>query len=85
MAHSHCGACQHFDGNAQSLELQIPGLRSFGSGFAAVRTADGLCGLHQRYLSAQAQCTGFVRSAREAQSAVPVLSFWQRLRQRLRA
>jgi hypothetical protein len=40
------------------LESAIPGLRSFGSGFAAVRSNDGLCARHDRYLSASACCAG---------------------------
>jgi len=51
-----CATCAHFRCDPQQLENAIPGLRSFGSGFAAVRADDGLCVLRDRYLSATAHC-----------------------------
>jgi len=50
----------HFRADPQELENAIPGLRSFGSAFAAVRADDGLCALHDRYLSATAHCAQHV-------------------------
>jgi len=51
-----CATCVHFCSEPLDLENAIAGLRSFGSGFASVRADDGLCVLHDRYLSAAAHC-----------------------------
>jgi len=53
-----CATCVSFRADPFELESAIPGLRSFGSGFAAVRSNDGLCARHDRYLSASACCAG---------------------------
>jgi hypothetical protein len=54
-----CATCAHFRSDPKELESAIPGLRSFGSGFASVRSDDGLCLRHKRYLSANAHCPQF--------------------------
>ena len=54
-----CATCAHFRSDPLDLENAIAGLRSFGSGFAAVRADDGLCLLHDRYLSATAHCARY--------------------------
>jgi hypothetical protein len=41
------------------LEAQLPGLRTLSSAFAAVRAGDGLCALHDRYLSGAYSCRDF--------------------------
>jgi len=51
-----CATCVSFRSDPLELESAIAGLRSFGSGFAAVRSNDGLCARHDRYLSASACC-----------------------------
>jgi len=51
-----CATCVSFRSDPFELESAIAGLRSFGSGFAAVRSNDGLCARHDRYLSASACC-----------------------------
>jgi hypothetical protein len=51
-----CATCVSFRSDPFELESAIAGLRSFGSGFAAVRANDGLCARHDRYLSALACC-----------------------------
>jgi len=51
-----CATCVSFRSDPFELESAIAGLRSFGSGFAAVRSDDGLCARHDRYLSASACC-----------------------------
>lgn len=56
---ARCAACAFFCGDSRELESRIPGLRSFGSGFAAVRDADGLCTTHDRYVRATAYCQSF--------------------------
>ncbi len=54
-----CADCGHFFNAPQSLEAQIPGLKVMGSGYSAVRAEDGLCALHERYLSADHRCARF--------------------------
>jgi hypothetical protein len=53
-----CATCVSFRSDPFELESAIAGLRSFGSGFAAVCSNDGLCVRHDRYLSASACCAG---------------------------
>ncbi len=54
-----CGRCRHFHSAPDRLEEQIPGLVVMGSGYSAVRAGDGLCAVHERYLSAAHYCAGF--------------------------
>jgi hypothetical protein len=54
-----CGGCVSFDNDPQRLEAQMPGLRSLGSATSSVRTDDGLCARHGRYLGARASCGDF--------------------------
>jgi hypothetical protein len=61
-ARQACGSCLHFRAAPADLEAQLPGLRSLSSAFAAVRAGDGLCALHDRYLSAAYSCADFVRA-----------------------
>ncbi|MET0225592.1 MAG: hypothetical protein ABW187_04035 [Dokdonella sp.] len=56
-----CAACVHFDGAAQTLETEIPGLAVMSSGYASVRADDGLCALHHRYLSGRSGCDAFAQ------------------------
>ena len=56
-----CAACAFFCADPRELEARIPGLRSFGSGFASVRAGDGLCEKNGRYLPASAHCLSFER------------------------
>jgi hypothetical protein len=63
MTLERCGACGHFRNDPAFLEAMIPGLASLSSADASVRADDGLCRLHDRYLSADAACAGFVISS----------------------
>ena len=54
-----CNRCVHFEGAPQALEREIPGLRTLGSGFAAVVGDDGICAHHQRLVAARACCAQF--------------------------
>jgi hypothetical protein len=54
-----CGACRHFENDSAKLEATFPGFASMGSGFSSVRDGDGLCGLHDLYLSNRAGCDRF--------------------------
>jgi hypothetical protein len=51
-----CGTCRYFDNQPETFERTFPGLVSFGSGHASVRDDDGLCRLHDRYLSIRSSC-----------------------------
>jgi hypothetical protein len=54
-----CAGCAHFKDQPQALEAALPGLASLSSGYAAVRDADGLCAVHDRYVSARSHCPRF--------------------------
>jgi hypothetical protein len=58
-----CGRCQYFATEAHEIEAEIPGLVVMGSGYSAVRAGDGLCRLHQRYLSESHVCDRFQPAA----------------------
>jgi len=49
----------HFNGAPLAIERAIPGLRTMSSGFAAARGDDGVCGRHERLVSARAWCASF--------------------------
>jgi hypothetical protein len=51
-----CANCRHFRDTAAEIEAALPGLRTLSSAHAAVRADDGLCRLHDRYLSARSRC-----------------------------
>jgi hypothetical protein len=40
-----------------ALEAALPGLRTLSSAHAAVRSEDGLCGVHDRYVAADYGCS----------------------------
>ena len=65
-----CDRCAHFDGDNASIEAQVPGLTVMGSGHASVRSSDGVCHKHQRYLSFDRSCADFVPAS--AARAEPV-------------
>jgi len=54
-----CATCTFFDNAPQTLEREIPGLRSLSSGFASVRDRDGLCRMNERYVPARASCVAY--------------------------
>jgi hypothetical protein len=51
-----CADCRHFNGRALDIEAALPGLSSLSSAFAAVRSNDGLCAVHDRYVAATSVC-----------------------------
>ena len=59
LAAGPCGHCAFFNNDPHYLEAQIPGLRSLSSATGSVRSDDGLCARHGRYLSARAGCGSF--------------------------
>jgi hypothetical protein len=54
-----CAACRHFNDRAPDIEAQLPGLSSLSSAYAAVRSADGLCRTHDRYVAANSLCAAY--------------------------
>ena len=54
-----CLACRHFNNAPIELEAALPGLSSLSSAYAAVRSDDGLCALHRRYVAASSVCAAF--------------------------
>jgi hypothetical protein len=51
-----CLNCRNFRNNPQYLEKVFKGLNILSSGHASVRKDDGVCLLHDIYLSADALC-----------------------------
>jgi len=51
-----CSGCRHFSGSATELEALLPGLRALSSAYGAVRSQDGLCSVHARYVAAYSHC-----------------------------
>jgi hypothetical protein len=56
-----CRSCRHFTHEAAAIEAALPGLSSLSSAYAAVRSDDGLCGVHDRYLAASSLCASYAR------------------------
>jgi len=57
MAASNCARCRYFDNSPSALEAALPGLKILSSAYAAVRSSDGLCALHARYVAATSVCS----------------------------
>jgi hypothetical protein len=55
-----CRACNHFRNDAKYLETVFKGLTSLSSGYGSVRSDDGVCLRHDRYLSALSSCADFL-------------------------
>ncbi len=51
-----CSTCTRFNNDPAYVERAIPGLTSMGSAWASVRGNDGICSVHDRYLSPTAGC-----------------------------
>jgi hypothetical protein len=56
---ARCATCCHFVDDAREIERQLAGLITLSSAYAAVRAADGLCSVHDRYLAAASGCTAW--------------------------
>ena len=54
-----CGHCDSFRGDAKDLELLLPGLAALSSGHASVRSDDGICVRHDRFVAAKSSCADF--------------------------
>jgi hypothetical protein len=56
---SSCLGCKHFNHAPADVEAALPGLSSLSSAYAAVRSDDGLCAVHDRYVAASSVCADF--------------------------
>ena len=63
-----CMDCRHFNGQPFDLEAALPGLSSLSSAYAAVRSDDGICALHDRYVAASSACASYSASTCTRQS-----------------
>jgi len=57
-----CSQCGHFQNAPLDVEAALPGLSALSSAYAAVRSSDGICAVHARYVAASAHCPAFVLS-----------------------
>jgi hypothetical protein len=51
-----CADCRHFNARPLDIEAALPGLSSLSSAYAAVRSDDGICAVHDRYIAASSVC-----------------------------
>jgi hypothetical protein len=56
-----CVSCRHFNGRPLDIEAALPGLSSLSSAYAAVRSDDGLCGAHDRYVTSSSTCAAYAQ------------------------
>ena len=56
-----CADCRYFNGRPCDIEAALPGLSSLSSAYAAVRSDDGICVLHDRYVAASSLCAAYAR------------------------
>jgi hypothetical protein len=56
---SSCLKCRHFNHAPAAVEAALPGLSSLSSAYAAVRSDDGICAVHDRYVAASSVCADF--------------------------
>jgi hypothetical protein len=54
-----CARCRWFSPAARDIETQLPGLRSLSSAYASVRSEDGVCSQHDRYVAALSFCAAY--------------------------
>jgi hypothetical protein len=60
-----CADCRHFNARPLDIEAALPGLSTLSSAYAAVRSNDGICAVHDRYIAASSVCARYtdIRSA----------------------
>ena len=61
-AQARCAACAHFRNDPAFLEAALAGLASLSSGHGSVRSDDGICLRHERYLAATSWCSDFTQA-----------------------
>jgi hypothetical protein len=54
-----CARCAHFECDADVVEASLRGVGSLSSVYASVRSDDGVCRLHDRYLQSRSSCSQF--------------------------
>lgn len=59
VGHASCRACMNFENSPGAVEAALPGLTSFSSAYAAVRSDDGVCAALDRYVAASSLCGEF--------------------------
>jgi hypothetical protein len=64
-----CFDCIHFHNSPAYLERIYPGIKTMSSGFASVRKDDGICTLHDLYLSADAHCEQYTYQSTECSNS----------------
>jgi len=57
-----CRQCRYFQNAPLEVEAALPGLSALSSAYAAVRSSDGICAVHARYVAASAHCPDFAIS-----------------------
>jgi hypothetical protein len=67
-----CAGCRHFNGQPRDIEAALPGLSSLSSAYAAVRSDDGICVLHDRYVAASSLCAGYARQLTDRDVPAPL-------------
>jgi hypothetical protein len=65
-----CAGCRHFNGRPVDIESALPGLASLSSAYAAVRSEDGICAAHDRYVAATSLCDRYVAASVGALTAL---------------
>ena len=58
-----CADCRHFNARPLDIEAALPGLSSLSSAYAAVRSNDGICSVHDRYSTASSVFARYAESA----------------------
>ena len=61
---NRCLTCRHFRNDPRYLESVFKGMNILSSAYGSVRSNDGICLLHDRYLSANACCESFQSAER---------------------
>jgi hypothetical protein len=64
-----CARCRFFDPGAGVIESELPGLRILSSAYGSVRSDDGLCRQHQRYVASSSICAAYRETAAVLQPA----------------
>lgn len=67
-----CFGCKYFSNSPEYMEKIYPGMKSMSSGHASVRKDDGICSLHDLYLSASAYCDQYSSDTKDKHHTYPV-------------
>jgi hypothetical protein len=61
-----CAGCASFRGDPKDLEGLLNGLTSLSSAYASVRSDDGICLRHDRFVAARSSCADFAPVATQS-------------------